>query len=91
VLEEVERITDFDLGDDIIDLSLIDANASLSGSQDFTFRGNTGIDGLGQVATTILSNGDVLITVNTSGDTTAEMMILLTNPIGTVTASDFIL
>jgi Ca2+-binding RTX toxin-like protein len=65
-----DTITDFESGVDKIDLSAIDANASLGGLQDFTFIGDAAFTALGQVR---FANG--LLEANTTGNTGADFSI----------------
>jgi Ca2+-binding RTX toxin-like protein len=87
-------ITDFVRGQDLIDLSGIDANAALGGNNAFTFIGGSAFTGLGQVRA-FTSGTDTIIQGNVSGtNANVEFEIQLT---GTYTganalaANDFIL
>jgi RTX calcium-binding nonapeptide repeat (4 copies) len=59
----LDRITDFVRGDDVIDLSGIDANGVLAGEQAFRFGGTSAVNALGELsyrfvgATTVISIG----------------------------------
>jgi serralysin len=79
-----DTITDFESGVDKIDLSAIDANASLAGLQDFTFIGADAFTGLGQVR---FANG--LLEANTTGDAGADFSITVQG--SSVIAADVIL
>ncbi|HTV68766.1 MAG TPA: calcium-binding protein [Rhizobiaceae bacterium] len=71
-----DRITDFQLDIDLIDLSTIDANALLAGNQAFTFRGTAAFTAAGQIRYNYLGS-DTLISMNTDTDAAAEMQIIL--------------
>ncbi len=78
-------ITDFVSGTDRIDVSAIDANASLAGNQAFVWIGSAAFTGLGQVR---YVNG--VLQFNTTGDTAADMAIqLLGSP--AISGTDFVL
>ncbi|MBX3577996.1 MAG: M10 family metallopeptidase C-terminal domain-containing protein [Rhizobiaceae bacterium] len=72
-----DRITDFELDIDRIDLSAIDAISFIRGNQAFAFVGTAAFTGAGQVRFEFLG-GDTLISVNTDNDAYAEMQIMLT-------------
>ena len=84
-----DRIADFTTGD-LIDLSGIDANASVAGIQNFTFIGSAAFTGLGQLRVGT-DNGKVALFGNISGtNTTAEFEIILDNN-HAIIASDLVL
>lgn len=72
-----DRITDFELDIDRIDLSAIDANPFIRGNQAFSFIGTAAFSAVGQVRFQY-SGGDTLISINTDRDAAAEMQIMLT-------------
>lgn len=72
-----DRITDFQLDVDTIDLSAIDANALIAGNQAFAFKGTAAFTAAGQVRFNH-SGSDTIISVNTDNDAAAEMQIALT-------------
>jgi glucose/arabinose dehydrogenase len=81
-------IVDFDDGQDVIDLSTIDAQP---GGQAFDFIGSDAFSGQGQIRVVQISGG-VVVQVNTSGAGGAEMQIVLLNAqLGNLSADDFIL
>ena len=89
--ETRDVISLFDLaGGDVIDLSTIDANASVAGNQAFTFIGSAAFTAAGQVR---FSQGDtfVVVEMNVTGADTAEGFIGVSPVTSGLTASDFIL
>lgn len=85
---KADHITDFAIGD-IIDLSLIDANALVVGNQAFSFIGNANFTGLGQLRLGT-DGGHVALFGNISGNLNPDFEIILdNNPV--LHASDFIL
>lgn len=85
-----DEITDFQVGTDKIDLSVIDANLSAIDDQAFTFiEGGAGTGNEGEVWITD-NTVDTFVFIDRDGDGFAEMTITLSDTIG-VTASDFIL
>jgi serralysin len=84
-----DTITDFLRGADDVDLSTIDARASVGGDQAFTFIGSAAFSGQGQLRIIDLGN-DVVVQANRSGSLVADFELLLQN-VGTLTATDFIL
>ena len=74
---------------DDIDLSTIDAKASVNGNNPFAFIGGAAFSAEGQVRVR-QAGGDTYIDINTSGNSGAEMSIKLEGLI-TLTAADFIL
>jgi Ca2+-binding RTX toxin-like protein len=88
-LANSDRILDFVSGLDRIDLSAIDAHATLAGNQAFTFIGTDEFTGLGQVRVG-MSGGQVILSGNTTGNLAADFMIRLdSNPL--LTIGDFVL
>jgi len=85
-----DSITDFVHGQDKIDLSAIDANLNLAGDNAFNFIGNK---------TTVVpfsvtyseSNGNTLLRLDNTGDTRADMQIILTGTNLHLAATDFLL
>ena len=73
-----DRIIDFVSGEDVIQLSAIDANETVGGNQVFDFIGSAAFTGAGQLRYT--SNG--LLQGNVDGDSAAEFIIQLAS--GTV-------
>jgi len=89
-----DRILDFTRGEDLIDLSTLDAKTSQSGNQTFTFNVNTAkanavwfklVDLDGNSATT-----DLVVYGDVNGDKKADFEIGLLG-VGTLTAADFVL
>jgi VCBS repeat-containing protein len=86
-----DTISDFGTGADRIDLSDIDASKSLAENQSFAFIGKAAFSAEGQVRV-VQSGADAVILVNTSGNSGAEMKIVLSGvSITAISESDFIL
>jgi Ca2+-binding RTX toxin-like protein len=83
-----DRIVDFTHGVDKIDVSAIDPNSSVGGDQAFTFNGTTPT---ARGIWFVESGGDTTVNFDTTGDTTADMQIVLTGVGKGLTASDFVL
>ncbi len=86
---QCDTITSFARWSDDIALSLIDANTTVSGDQAFKLDAG-GVFSAGEIRQT-QSGANLLLEMNTDGDSTAEMSILLTNVTGPLAASDFLL
>jgi Ca2+-binding RTX toxin-like protein len=84
----LDRITDFTRGDDVIDLSQIDAKGAVAGDQAFAFTGTSAVNAFGEVsyrfvgATTVISIGyntpmpfDVLVLDGRIALTTADFVL----------------
>jgi Ca2+-binding RTX toxin-like protein len=84
-----DRIIDFVIGQDKIDVSLVDANETVGGNQAFTFIGSGLFSQAGQVRA-VVSGGITLITGNTDMDADAEFMIRLDGVLA-LTGTDFVL
>lgn len=70
-------ILDFNAAEDVIDVSLLDANARLAGTQDFSFLDDTSaFTAAGQVIS-YASAGSTVIAFNTDMDARAEALIIL--------------
>jgi Ca2+-binding RTX toxin-like protein len=83
-------IMDFVHGDDIIDFSSIDANSNKGGNQAFAFGGeNSSI--VANSVTWFESNGSTIVQADVNGNSTADVVILLTGIGHNLTAADFIL
>mgnify|MGYP000048751620 CR=1 FL=1 len=87
---KADILTDFTSGQDLIDLSLIDADTSILGDQAFTFIGNAAFTGLGQLRVGVDSTGHAAIFANTTGSLTADFQVSLHNN-AALTAVDFLL
>ncbi len=85
-----DRIFDFHTGD-IVDLSAIDANASVAGNQSFTFIGSAPFTGLGQLRLGDDGAGHVAIFANVAGNTNADFEIIFYNHPTALVAADFVL
>lgn len=84
-----DRIVDFQLDTDRIDLSTIDARPDIAGNQAFVWRGTLTFSGPGQ-ARYLYSGSDTFIAINTDLDSTPEMQIVLSGNKALIGA-DFIL
>jgi Ca2+-binding RTX toxin-like protein len=82
-------ISDFFDGEDTIDLSTIDARASVGGNQAFTFIGSAAFSAEGQIRVVVVGDTTVL-QVNTAGTGGAEMVIRIAGVV-TLDASDLVL
>jgi len=84
-----DRIADFQIGVDRVDLAGIDANSGLAGNQAFSFIDSAGFSAAGQLRfVTNGSDGFALSDVN--GDGAQDWVILLTG-VTNMSAADFIL
>ena len=77
----------FDSGEDVIDLSGIDADISISGNQAFAFTGNSAT---ANSVWLIKSNDDLILSADTTGDAVADFQIQFVQT-GTLTEQDLIL
>lgn len=84
-----DRITDFDVGSDLIDLSRIDALPKFSGNQEFEWIGRDSFDAAGQVRYSY-SGSKTIIQGNTDSDSSSEFQIALDGRIPLI-GDDFIL
>ena len=83
-----DRITDFALGVDKIDLSAIDAHELLAGNQAFSFIGNAAFSGVAGELRYNAGNG--IVYADTNGDAVSDLQLqLIGKP--AITAGDFIL
>jgi hypothetical protein len=76
---KADHILDFQSGSDSIDLTAIDADATLVGNQDFTFIGDAAFSGLGQLRIGLDSDGHVALFGNTTGSLAADFQISFDN------------
>ncbi len=84
-----DAILDFVTGTDRVDLSVIDANVSLAGNQDFAFIGSAAFDGAGQLR--FVTNGtDGFLVGEVDGAGAADMTILLRG-VTSMSAGDLLL
>lgn len=84
----LDRITDFQNGIDLIDLSALDARFNLAGDQAFTFIGTAAITGFGQLSYRIFQ-GNTIISIGFFTPTALDVIRL--DGVHTMTAADFIL
>lgn len=84
-----DRITDFDIGSDTIDLSRIDALPKFSGNQEFEWIGRDSFDAAGELRYSY-SGSKTVVQGNTDSDSSSEFQIVLDGHIKLI-ADDFIL
>jgi hypothetical protein len=85
-------ITDFLAGTDKIDLSVLDANAAISGNQAFLFGGeNENVVANSVTWFTDQSSGNTVIQADLNGNNIADMQIVLTGVNPNLHAVDFIM
>lgn len=84
-----DRILDFSQGDDVIDLSAIDANTTLSGNQDFSFIGASAFSNVAGQLRAVQVGADIHIFGDTNGDGTADFQIILASSSVSLGAGDF--
>ena len=89
LFSSADRITDFTQGEDIIDLSSIDAIAGV-GNDAFTFIGSDKFSGTAGELRFFRANGSTFVVADVDGDGAADFSIALTGEIE-VLASDFVL
>src|SRR5204862_128418 len=85
-----DTIIDFEHLIDHIDLSAIDANSSLSGNQAFVF-GDQNANVVAHSVTWYETGGNTIIQADVNGNTTADLVIVLTGINHQLTATDFVL
>lgn len=88
-----DRITDYEIGVDRLNFSLLDTNPGLAGVQGFAFVGNGAFSGGGAASIRYQNSGaDLLVQCDVNGDGISDMEIILQGRAGgTLTAGDFIL
>lgn len=74
-----DHILDFLSGTDIIDLTAIDADATVVGNQAFTFIGDAAFTGLGQLRIGLDADGHTALFGNTTGSLAADFQISFDN------------
>lgn len=90
MINHQDIVEDFDhAAGDKLDFGWIDAKAGQAGEQDFTFIGKAAFSAEGQIRAHV-SNGDMIIEVNTTGHSGAEMALVL-DDISSLTQMDFVL
>ncbi len=84
-------VRDFTAGEDRLDLSQIDAQATLGGNQTFAFIGTNRFNAEGQIRVVQVGSSTIL-QINTAGTNAAEMQVVLQNVVATdLGLLDFIL
>lgn len=71
----IDRITDFDTGNDKVDLSGIDANTGVANDQAFTFIGSSAFTAAGQVHVVTGAGGFTYLEGNWNADLAADFVI----------------
>lgn len=85
---QADRITDFTRGDDLIDLSAIDADTGRNGKQAFTFIGNTAFSNTaGELR---FDRATSTVQADVTGNGVADLEIILTD-VNRLSGSDFLL
>lgn len=82
-----DRITDFQVGVDDIDLRQIDANTRLGGNQDFEF---SGMQAQAHSVWYMQAGANLVVRADVTGDRIADFEVLLTG-VSRLTAADFLL
>ncbi|GJE04081.1 calcium-binding protein [Methylobacterium isbiliense] len=86
-----DYITDFTSGQDVIDLSALDAVSGTAANDSFAWRGNAAFTGqAGELRAAPTTAGSTLIQADLNGDRTADLAIELAGTIA-LTAADFVL
>ena len=86
-----DLVIGFDPGNDRIDLRAIDAQSGVSGNQSFVYVGTAAFSGEGQIRAEQVGS-DVLLHINTTGNSVDEATIRLINiPVTSISSSDFLL
>ena len=85
-----DRITDFTRGQDVIDLSAIDADTGTAGNQAFRFVGTDAFSGSAGEVRFVSADGGVTITADVDGDRMADLAVRL-DDLDAIGASDFLL
>ncbi len=88
--KQFDVITDFSRADDIIDLSIIDANTEKSGNQSFKWIGTSSFHGKAGELRSYISGDKTYIRGDVDGDGKDDFRIVLDDPIK-LTALDFVL
>ena len=85
-----DHINDFSKGEDVIDVSGIDANTGVGGNQSFSFVGSAAFSGTAGELRAINSGPNAVVAGDNDGDTVADFLILVAGVHG-LTVGDFIL
>lgn len=89
-LDTSDVITDFDVTD-VIDLSGMDADDSVTGRQTFTFIGTAEFTAAGQARYFVDGNGDTIVQANTNDTLGADLQIILAGVPLPLNAGDFLM
>lgn len=82
-------INDFTQGEDVIDLSLLDANTNLAGNQTFIWGGQAATAQANSVTYSV-AGGVTTVRIDANGNSTADLVLTLTGSLS-LTAGDFLL
>lgn len=85
-----DRITDFESGADVIDLSGIDANIFAAGDQAFSYIGDAAFSGTAGELRFYVDGGDTWFSADTDGDAAADFQVVLSGA-HQLPAADFLL
>jgi serralysin len=85
----MDEILDFESGEDILDLSRIDADSNAAGDQGFTWIGSNAFSGSAGQLRAYESNSTWFVEGDTNGDGAADLIIALTVSGGPLTQADF--
>ena len=85
-----DKVPDFAQGEDVIDVSTIDAKAGAVGNQDFTFIANTAFSNTAGELLARTSGGNTIVEGDRDGDGNADFSILVVGVTG-LTQGDFVL
>ncbi len=85
-----DRIMDFASGQDVINLSLIDADPSRAGNQAFHFLGQSGFDGKAGALRVWQTSGGIEVACDLNGDGQADLAFTLSG-LTALAVSDFLL
>ena len=85
-----DHIVDFAQGEDVIDVSTIDANAGVGGNQTFDFIGNAAFSNTAGELRAMNSGGNTIVAGDRDGDGNADFQILVVGVTG-LTEGDFVL
>lgn len=89
-IAKFDVVQDFVHGTDMIEIALIDANASKKGDQAFAFAGqNSSV--VANSVTWYESGGNTFVQADVNGNTGADLLIQLTGTNLNLSASDFLL
>ena len=77
LISGVDEISGFDAAKDVIDLSRIDANLSVAGTQNFTYIGTAAFSGTGAQVRYEIDGGTTTVQAKLAGDTSADLTLTI--------------